>query len=381
MSAVAAGIRVRGGPPPGRFAWLLDTITRVRLGDVLTVSALALLWSALQLATKAEAMHQTMVWTPAFNNVLSYQLNAIATLYAVSIADRASLGHERAWWVVPCAVLAAVAFGSSAMWVLSQGLFGWQTAHAPAGTAEPFLRFMPRHALGALAACGLGTLFHEVRRGVRQRRRALARLQRDVAQLERRLVASRFAAMQARVDPAFIAATLRRLEATYAVDRPAAERLLRSFVAFLRSAVPRSVDEPSTLRREVATARAWWQVAASPEEQRRVLRVSAMPRADVVVPAPSLFPLIRHALERSLARADTQVVDVEARVAGDRVHVTVRTGFAVFDAPDAEGVVAVVRAALAAGPRRAALAVAADGREVRLDLPRDAGLRIDRRVR
>ena len=85
---------------------------------------------------------------------------------------------------------------------------------------------------------------------------ALAHLQVERAEAERRLVDSRLEAIQAEADPSFVFTTLESIERTYDRDPAAAEAMLDELIAFLRAAIPRlRADKPKQeAAREPATA-------------------------------------------------------------------------------------------------------------------------------
>ncbi len=78
----------------------------------------------------------------------------------------------------------------------------------------------------------------------------------------RRAVQARMQAMQARIDPQLLFATLGDVRRSYAIDVERAERLLDELVAFLRLALPRLREDWSTVSREIELARSYMRLQA-----------------------------------------------------------------------------------------------------------------------
>jgi len=204
---------------------------------------LALVWSAVTIATTSAYFTKGFLLTPSINAVLSMQFNGFAVLLGVLIADRVVSPAERRVWPYALAVTLGVTMGTTALWVVSQRIVGLGTAYSTAAY-EPLETFGMRHGTHALIVCGLMTFVYVSARWSAERQAALRALQMERAATERELVESTLAAMRARVDPAALQASLARIDALYDARPAQADALLGELIADLRAAIPRGADAP-----------------------------------------------------------------------------------------------------------------------------------------
>jgi hypothetical protein len=214
-------------------AWRAVTWRHVRL-----TAAFAFASSAVTVATATSYFTDPFVIMPSINAVLSMQLNGFAVLFAVLIADRAVAATQRRVWPYAIAVVAGVAVGTSAMWLVSQRFVHIGTMYSKAGY-EAFATFGFRHGSHALIVCGLVAFVYVSARWSAQRREALRKLQLERAAKEKELVDSTLAATRARVDPTALQATLARIDSLYDTSPGQADALLGTLIAELRAAIPR----------------------------------------------------------------------------------------------------------------------------------------------
>ena len=126
-------------------------------------------------------------------------------------------------------------------------------------------------------------------------RRHAAELQRIAA--EKLSIESDLQAMQARIEPQFLSNTLAQVQLLYTRNHVDGERLLDALIAYLRAAMPR-MRETSTVRRELALARAYLSIARLRLGERLSFSIDPVDNriADARMPAMILLPLIDHAI-------------------------------------------------------------------------------------
>jgi hypothetical protein len=165
---------------------------------------------------------------------------------------------------------------------------------------------------------------------VRFRSARLAREAFSAAELERvgasrEVLASRLAAMQARIEPQFLLGTLAQVEALYERDPQAGDRMLDGLIAYLRAALPQLRSERSTLKQEVQLAESYLRVMQIRMGSRLDCRVDVRPElGDCDFPPMMLLPLIDDALRNGLEPLPHGgSIVITADVEGDRVRVRI----------------------------------------------------------
>jgi LytS/YehU family sensor histidine kinase len=209
---------------------------------------------------------------------------------------------------------------------------------------------MFRHGVHAVIVCGLATYAYASRRSAVHRMAALRAMQLGRADMERRVLESRLAAVQARVEPQLLLDTLARVERLYAIDGDGADRLLRELTTYLRAAIPQADDPASTVSREIRLANAYLNIVGPQSGDRLRMAGSTRLLAESIrMPPMVLLPLVNHALaHRTSTLRDDAFFEVDLAVACG-VVLTIRdrdTGFSAMHA-NASGVVDI-RARLAA---------------------------------
>jgi hypothetical protein len=165
---------------------------------------------------------------------------------------------------------------------------------------------------------------------VRFRSARLAREAFNSAELERlgasrEVLASRLAAMQARVEPGFLLGTLAQVEALYERDPQAGDRMLDGLIAYLHAALPQLRGQRSTLKDEVQLAESYIRVMQIRMGSRLDLRIDVHPGlADCDFPPMMLLPLTEDALRNGLEPwPHGGTIAIIADVEGDRLRVRV----------------------------------------------------------
>jgi signal transduction histidine kinase len=171
------------------------------------------------------------------------------------------------------------------------------------------------------------------------RRAALRASELRAAELDRRRLAAgvieaRLRALQAQVEPHFLFNTLAHIKRLYRTDPARARRMLDSFRAYLRSALPQIRAPDATLGRELDLARAY--LGVQEVRMGRRLQVSFdAPNALCSHPFPSmmLISLVENAIKHGLnPLPQGGTISIVARQMGDTVCVTVSdTGLGIDD--------------------------------------------------
>jgi histidine kinase len=299
---------------------------------------LALAWSGLMDATQTSFWARSVPVGPHLNGILTMQLNGFAVLLAVLVADHASRPPLRRRWPYIVAVFVGVGVGSTLLWFVTQHLFEIRTAYR---FPEPFDTYLYRHGTHAFVVCGLVTFIYVSRRWTSDRLAALRTVQLERTQVEKRVLESRLAATQARVEPQFLRDTLAQVERLYDIDAQAADRVLKELITYLRAAIPQVGDPASTLAREIRLANAYLNIVGTQSKDWLAVNGTGTPIADVArMPPMVLLPLINHALAHRVERArgdESFAIDVAVR--DEKLILTIRdpgAGFAPEGTSDTE---------------------------------------------
>lgn len=146
-----------------------------------------------------------------------------------------------------------------------------------------------------------------------------AELERAVVQ--RKVVESRLAVMQARVEPEFLFAALADARRLYQSAPPAADKLLDDLIVYLRAALPQMRGESSTIGREIDLCAAYLAVAPSAREGRMTLATSV----DATVRDVPLPPMVLLPLAQAMANPGEGVVRLEAERRDDVALIVLTT--------------------------------------------------------
>jgi sensor histidine kinase YesM len=333
---------------------------------------LALAWSGFLNATQTSFWTRSFPWGPHLNGILTMQFNGFAVLLAVLVADHASPPPLRRWWLYVLAVVIGSFVGSTLLWFVTQRLFEIRTSYE---YPEPFDTYLYRHGTHAAEVCGMVTFIYVSRRWASARLAALRAVQLERADVEKRVLESRLAAMQARVEPQFLRNTLAQVEHLYDIDAQAADRVLKELIGYLRAAIPQIRDPASTLAREVQLANAYLNIVGTQSKDWLAVNGTGTPIADVArMPPMVLLPLINHALAHRVERArgdESFAIDVAVR--NEKLILTIRdpgAGFAPEGAGDTEIQRIRERLAVLYGERaQLTLGVSVDGSEAVIEIP------------
>lgn len=276
---------------------------------------------------------------PSLNAVLSMQFNGFAVLFAVLVADQASPPERRRHWPYVVAVTVGVLVGTLAVSLLSQRVLGLAVGpdNRASSADEQFRAFFFRHATHSFVVFGLVTCVYVSHRWASHRIRVLRAVQLDHAGMEKRLLESRLAAMQAQVEPGFLRQTLEGVERMYETDARTADLMLRDLIVYLRAAIPRVRQPVSTVAQEIELAEAYLNTLGCAPGIRLMRRENRDRTVDDArMPSMILLPLLNRARARHVDDA-AESLAIEAAVRDDRVCLTIRDrrdGFANDGADD-----------------------------------------------
>lgn len=253
-------------------------------------------------------------------------------VFAVRVADRAVDGGVRAISAYGAAVVLVAAGGTWMAWLFNVIVDGEVWSHA----ANARLAL----AVGVLYALGVAAYAHD-RRACLSLARVRA-LEADRANQIQLLQTSRLFALQARVEPQLLFATLRKVSDLVACDVAAADALLNDMISLLRAVVPSPGKTSTTVAEEYALASAYARVRQridGREASAPPLRLNATPE----VAATRITPMLLLPTLRAISSAtdDEQVTwnvgasrdgeRLAIRIAGSASETTVRRAIEAID--------------------------------------------------
>ena len=175
---------------------------------------------------------------------------------------------------------------------------------------------------------------------VLQRQRRQAQTRERALQLERELLASRLAVLQAQIEPHFLYNTLANVQALTRKDPAGAEQMLAHLIDYLRSAMPAMRGHRSTLGRELALARAYLSIMHFRMGDRLRFAVEAPDDLlNVDFPPTIIGTLIENSIKHGLepARAGGRI-DIVARAHAGVLRIEVADTGIGFSASSGSGV-------------------------------------------
>jgi hypothetical protein len=172
---------------------------------------------------------------------------------------------------------------------------------------------------------GLALAVYVRLRSARLTREAFNAAEMERVSASREVLASRLAAMQARVEPGFLLGTLTQVEALYERDSQAGDRMLDCLIAYLRAALPQLRSQRSTLKQEVQLAESYLRIMQIRIGSRLDLRIDVHPDLDVCdFPPMMLLPLAEDALRNGIEPLPHGgTIAITTDVDGDRLRVRV----------------------------------------------------------
>ena len=175
---------------------------------------------------------------------------------------------------------------------------------------------------------------------VLQRQRRQAQTRERALQLERELLASRLAVLQAQIEPHFLYNTLANVQALTRKDPAGAELMLAHVIDYLRSAMPSMRGHRSTLGRELALARAYLSIMQFRMGDRLRFTVSAPDGLlNTEFPPTIIGTLIENAIKHGLEPSRTGgSIDINVRAEAGQLRIQVADTGIGFSASAGSGV-------------------------------------------
>jgi signal transduction histidine kinase len=145
------------------------------------------------------------------------------------------------------------------------------------------------------------------------------------ADAQRRTLESRLQALQARVEPQFLFATLAQVRALYEGDPAKGGQMLGDLIVYLRAALPHVRESTSTLGQELDLVGAYFNIMRVQLGRHLALHVDVPDETRAArMPSMVLLPLIAHVLTHGLAPlAGSGMVRISARGAAGRLRVEI----------------------------------------------------------
>jgi hypothetical protein len=292
----AAGSRISEWISLVRDAW--SRITRRHFLAALALGAAMTLWEILISGPflpfwflMPERMLQMLSESEfgALSAFLKDEFVALILLLAVAIADRAVDTGRTGRKAYVLAVVLAVGWACPLAQAVVPYHAGW-------------LNTTVYHAMSWLMLGGLATFVYVDRKSARATRVRLAAAELERTRRAKRMLESRLAAMQARVEPQFLFNTLAQVRDLYEANAALGERTLDDLIAYLRAAMPRMRDTSSTMAQEIELARAYLAIVKVRLGERLEFTIDVPDGiGDARMPPMMLLPLIDHAVVRGLA--------------------------------------------------------------------------------
>jgi hypothetical protein len=260
--------------------------------------------------------------------MVTYVTTAYCFLLAVSIVEYGARNRLPPLGRYVAAALAAC----GAAILLEVTLYALVPSRGLQPTGEPLLLNTPEllYSIVWLAANftltgGLALAVYVRFRSARLAREAFNNAEMERVSASREVLASRLAAMQARVEPGFLLGTLAQVEALYESDPQAGDRMLDGLIAYLRAALPQLRSQQSTLKAEVQLAESYLRIMQIRMGSRLGFQIDVGPElGDCDFPPMMLLPLTEDALRNGLEPLPHGgAIAITADVEGDRLRVRV----------------------------------------------------------
>lgn len=271
---------------------------------------------SIQLSTAQ--MYDHWIGGPAGYVVFGFDWNELAVpffyLLTVRVAEHGDCGQPKAW----LRYVAAVVVATAACFLMFNSIL----------SAEPLtdrIEWLAWETTNVLVFSGLIVSAYVRLLHARRMQAAFADAEVERARASRQVLASRLAAMQARVEPRFLFSTLAQVEALYERDAPGADRVLDDLIAYLRAALPQLRGEGSSLGKEAQLAEAYLRIVQARMGSRLDFAFDIpADLADTGFPPMLLLPIIDNALRHGLEPLPLGGrIDVRARVEGNRLALTI----------------------------------------------------------
>ena len=219
----------------------------------------------------------------AILNLLVAFCTVLATLVADEAVDR---GARRlpayAWAVIAGTAVAALAQAPLHQWLQLEIDGNGRSTAQPWQPVAAFLEYLLWAAICVAVYVNRRTALRAVQR--------LNEAQLVRTRVQRQNLESRLQALQARIEPQFLSATLQQVRQLHDIDPERGARLLDDLIVYLRAALPQLRESSSTLAQELSLASAYLNIR-QPDTRREPPRASTR-ALQARMPPMLLLPLI-----------------------------------------------------------------------------------------
>jgi sensor histidine kinase YesM len=202
-----------------------------------------------------------------------------------------------------------------------------------------------------LVVAGFAYLYFVFRRRAAQAAAKVHDSELQRVELDRQMTEARLLSLRAQIEPHFLFNTLANVQELYRTDPGRGRRMLASFVAYLRTALPQMRHDETTLAQEVDLARTYLDVLQVRMGERLKVRFDVPAEfAGLAFPPLALSTLTENAIKHGLnPLPEGGAIEIEARREGGRLKVGVADTGAGLRASGGPGAgIANLRARLAA---------------------------------
>ncbi len=265
----------------------------------------------------------------------TYIVSSLPMLVFVSIADRRThrASTARRVGALALAVLAGAVLYSAVV----TAVFGaWSDGNIWPQIVYPIVSYFLRSLLmGGLLT---GVLYYFSRETAAAEALQSTRL--NLIALDKQMAEAHLSVLQAQIEPHFLFNTLAHIKRLYAIDAERAKAMLHHLFDYLRAALPQMRENASTLRRELALARAYLAVLQGRMGERLAVTIAVPDELmDAELPPMMLSTLVENAIKHGIApQPQGGTVKIFAVRRGERLKVSVADDGAGFQGEFGNGV-------------------------------------------
>jgi sensor histidine kinase YesM len=274
-------------------------------------------------------------WTKWLGLFVGFWLTYSSASLALAALDRIRTASAQHLWQVLLVAIASVCMGAALATALRLA-FG-ETLPSNGGWIVRQWAASVMFGL-VMIALDFSRLNYEtnLQRWFRQRERAKT----DAATIARQLTEAKLQVLQAQVEPHFLYNMMANVQQLVRTDPSRADAVLTSLITYLRSAVPQMREGNSTMRREVALARAYLDVMQVRLGERLTFEIKLPGElADVECPPSMLISLVENAIKHGLEPIPAGGhLSIEAAKSDGAITLRVTDDGAGFTAKDGSGV-------------------------------------------
>lgn len=237
----------------------------------------------------------------------NWPLPAILLGWLDHFVDQAIVGASIFAAVVAALLIPARSLVARGMWLALAIVLGAVTGeallilHLAPPPDMPMAAMLLAKVVRWLVIAGLACAFLLLRRQAAEAATQAHEQQLQRIQLDRQMTEARAQSLHAQIEPHFLFNTLANVQRLYRTDPERGRKMLTSFLAYLRAALPQMRSSETTLRREVDLARAYLEILQLRMGERLTVRFE-VPRhlAELPFPPFALSTLTENAIKHGL---------------------------------------------------------------------------------